>query len=81
MSRHTQPPQHTHTHTHTVRGITAQGLQSVLFLVVILDSSNSCHGRLEAPIFYRKFREVGIIPGEFIAFSRPPNNLYNILNN
>ena len=50
------------------------GVQAVIFLVVILANPNSCHGQLDAPIFYRKSWEVGIKPGEFLAFFRPPDN-------
>ena len=48
-------------------------------LVVILYNSNSCHGQLDAQ--NRKFRKVGIRPGEFLAYNFfwPTTNLYNIL--
>ena len=44
-------------------------------------NSNSCHGQLDALSFFRKFKEVGISPGEFLAFFRPPIIVYTIFNN
>ena len=43
--------------------------------------SSSSHGQLDAPKFYRKFREVSIRPREFLDFFRPPTNLHCSLNN
>ena len=47
-----------------------------------MEISNSCHGQLDAPTFYRKSTEVGVRPGEFLVIceASKKNDILNSYN-